>query len=158
MCKPHIHYGPDVDGYEYDRWGTYHFADRNGIGNNRSKTGTKYVEQYSSQRCEEYHNVKTCPDDLLLWFHYVKYDHKLQNGKTLIQDIYDNHFEGVERVQKYIAQWKTLENEIDEESYSNVSGLLDEQYDMAIEWRDQINTYFFRKSGISDKYNRNIYN
>ena len=157
MCKPHIHYGPDVDGYEYDRWGTYHFADRNGIGNNRSKTGTKYVEQYSSQRCEEYHNVKTCPDDLLLWFHYVKYDHKLQNGKTLIQDIYDNHFEGVERVQKYIAQWKTLENEIDEESYSNVSGLLDEQYDMAIEWRDQINTYFFRKSGISDKYNRNIY-
>jgi len=94
----------------------------------------------------------------LLWFHCVKYDHKLQNGKTLIQDIYDNHFEGVERVQKYIAQWKTLENEIDEESYSNVSGLLDEQYDMAIEWRDQINTYFFRKSGIADKYNRNIYN
>ena len=47
MCKPNVHYGPSIDGYEYDRWGTYHFADRNGIGNNRTVTGTKYVEQYS---------------------------------------------------------------------------------------------------------------
>ena len=22
MCRPKIHYGVDVDGYEYDRWGT----------------------------------------------------------------------------------------------------------------------------------------
>lgn len=157
MCKPNIHYGPDVDGYEYDRWGTYHFADRNGIGNNRSKTGTKYVEQYSEKRCEEYNDLATCPDDLLLWFHYVEYDYKLKNGKMLIQDIYDNHFEGVERVKGYIDEWTTLASEIDEESYSNVIALLNEQYEMSVEWRDQINTYFYRKSGISDKHNRKIF-
>ena len=29
--KPGHHYGPNVDGYEYDKWGTYHRADINGI-------------------------------------------------------------------------------------------------------------------------------
>lgn len=44
MVVPHYHYGVDVDGYEYSRWGTYHYADRNGIGADRtSRTGTGYT-------------------------------------------------------------------------------------------------------------------
>jgi len=31
MVRPGHHYGPDVDGYEYTPWGTYHFADRDGV-------------------------------------------------------------------------------------------------------------------------------
>ncbi|WP_347082968.1 alpha-glucuronidase [Enterococcus gallinarum] len=157
MCKPNVHYGPAIDGYEYDRWGTYHFADRNGIGNNRTLTGTKYVEQYSPARCQEYNNLATCPDELLLWFHHVPYEHVLQNGKTLIQDIYDNHFEGVQRVADYQAVWESLVEEMDTASFENVRDLLKEQYDMAIEWRDQVNTYFYRKSGVVDEQGRKIY-
>ncbi|OQO83586.1 alpha-glucuronidase [Enterococcus casseliflavus] len=157
MCRPNHHYGPDIDGYEYDRWGTYHFADRDGIGNNRSLDGTKYVEQYSPARCQEYNDLKTCPDELLLWFHHVDYQHVLNNGKTLIQDIYDNHFEGVERVAVYQETWEKLSSELDKDSYENVKDLLSVQYHMAIEWRDQINTYFFRKSGVTDEHNRQIY-
>lgn len=157
MCRPNHHYGPDIDGYEYDRWGTYHFADRNGIGNDRTTQGTKFVTQYSPTRCEEYNNLQTCPDEFLLWFHHVNYDYILQNGKTLIQDIYDNHFLGAERVKAYQETWESLENELDEESYMNVKELLMEQYRVAVEWRDQINTYFYRKSGIPDKQKRKIY-
>lgn len=157
MCKPNVHYGPSIDGYEYDRWGTYHFADRNGIGNNRTVTGTKYVEQYSPARCQEYNNLATCPDELLLWFHHVPYEHVLQNGKTLIQDIYDNHFEGVQRVADYQAVWESLAEEMDTTSFENVRELLKEQYAMAIEWRDQVNTYFYRKSGVADEQGRKIY-
>lgn len=157
MCKPNVHYGPSIDGYEYDRWGTYHFADRNGIGNNRTVTGTKYVEQYSSARCQEYNNLATCPDELLLWFHHVPYEHVLQNGKTLIQDIYDNHFEGVQRVADYQAVWESLAEEMDTTSFENVRELLKEQYAMAVEWRDQVNTYFYRKSGVADEQGRKIY-
>lgn len=157
MCKPNVHYGPSIDGYEYDRWGTYHFADRNGIGNNRTVTGTKYVEQYSPARCQEYNNLATCPDELLLWFHHVPYEHVLQNGKTLIQDIYDNHFEGVQRVANYQAVWESLAEEMDTTSFENVRELLKEQYAMAIEWRDQVNTYFYRKSGVADEQGRKIY-
>ena len=36
MVNPGDHYGPDVDGYEYTRWGTYHFADRDGVGVDRT--------------------------------------------------------------------------------------------------------------------------
>ncbi|MGM0123363.1 alpha-glucuronidase [Enterococcus sp. AZ194] len=157
MCKPNHHYGPDIDGYEYDRWGTYHFADREGIGNNRTVQGTKFVTQYSAARCDEYNNLKTCPDEFLLWFHHVNYDYVLQNKKTLIQDIYDNHFLGVERVKNYQETWESLEGVLDEESYRNVKGLLQEQYRVAVEWRDQINTYFYRKSGIPDQQGRKIY-
>nr|BFF19250.1 hypothetical protein GCM10025730_27710 [Promicromonospora thailandica] len=49
MVRPGHHYGPDVDGYEYTPWGTYHFADRDGIGVDRSvRTGTGYAGQYPS--------------------------------------------------------------------------------------------------------------
>ena len=157
MVKPHLHDGPDVDGYEYASWGTYHFADRNGIGNNRSKTGTGYVEQYPAAVCDLYNNVATCPDDVLLWFHYVTYDHVMQNGKTLIQDIYDNHFLGVERVEDYQKVWATFADQVDQVSFENVTDLLEWQRHLAVEWRDQINTYFYRKSGVEDVHGRTIY-
>jgi len=32
-----------------------------------------------------------------------------------------------------------------------------EQLRSAVEWRDQINTYFLRKSGIADERGREIY-
>ena len=35
MVVPGTHYGPDPDGYEYSRWGTYHKADREAVGIDR---------------------------------------------------------------------------------------------------------------------------
>lgn len=158
MVRPGHHYGPDVDGYEYDRWGTYHFADRDGVGADRTAaSGTGFTRQYSERRFSEYENIRTCPEELLLFFHHVPYTHKLQSGKTLIQSIYDTHFEGVERVEEYIREWESLRPELDRESFENVSSRLQEQYRCAMEWRDQINTYFYRKSGIPDQRGRIIY-
>lgn len=157
MVRPVTHDGPSIDGYEYDKWGTYHFADWQSIGNDRTKNGTGFVKQYSPEVCEFYDNLETCPDNLLLWFHHVPYTHILHNGKSLIQDIYDNHFVGVDRVKQYQIDWQSFEGKIDENSYYNVKSLLSYQLKMAIEWRDQINTYFYRKTGISDIHGRKIY-
>mgnify|MGYP002508773981 CR=1 FL=1 len=41
-----------------------------------------------------YEDIKTCPEELLLFFHHVPYTYRLKTGKTLIQHIYDSHFEG----------------------------------------------------------------
>lgn len=158
MVRPNHHYGPDVDGYEYDRWGTYHFADRYGIGVNRTlKDGTGYVRQYADAWCDTYENVDTCPDELILFFHHLPYDHVLKSGKTIIQHIYDTHFEGYEKVEEYIEEWASLMGQIDAESYQNVAERLQEQARSARDWRDQINTYFYRKSGIPDQHGRRIY-
>ena len=45
MVTPSNHYGPSVDGYEYDRWGTYHRANHRGVGVERGRTGTGYCGQ-----------------------------------------------------------------------------------------------------------------
>jgi len=158
MVEPGLHYGPNVDGYEYSRWGTYHFADRNGVGVNRTlATGSGYTKQYFSPHDKCYEEVATCPDELLLFFHHVPYTHKLQSGKTVIQHIYDTHFEGVEEVKQFITLWDELEGIIDETTFHHVQMRLQEQLENAVEWRDQINTYFYRKSGIRDQYGRTIY-
>lgn len=90
MVTPGSHYGPDIDGYEYSRRGTYHRADRDGIGIDRTaRTGTGYTRQYAGERAELYESLATCPDELLLFFHHVGYLHRLRSGKTVIQHIYD---------------------------------------------------------------------
>ncbi len=158
MCKPGNHYGVDVDGYEYDRWGTYHYADREGVGRERSvDKGTGFTAQYSKERCAEYESLQTCPDECLLFFHHVPYTHVLQSGKTVIQHIYDAHFEGFAKVEKFIDLWESLEGKVEEASFLNVRERLEEQLRSAREWRDQINTYFYRKSGIGDEKGRLIY-
>lgn len=158
MVKPHVHYGPDVDGYEYSKWGTYHFADCRGIGVDRTQaSGTGYTAQYESANAERYERLETCPDELLLFFHHVPYTYRLQSGKTVIQHIYDTHFEGVERLQYWIGRWAELEGKIDADRFGHVSERLKEQLDSAKEWRDVINTYFYRKSGIADERGRVIY-
>lgn len=157
MVNPNHHYGPNVDGYEYDKWGTYHRADRNGMGVDRTKNGTGYASQYNEPNASMYENKETCPEELLLFFHYVTYDYKLKSGKTLIQHIYDTHFEGVEEVEQMIAGWKSLESLVPEDSYNRVLNRLDIQLESSMEWRDRINTYFYRKSGVDDRKGRKIY-
>lgn len=158
MVNPNHHYGPNIDGYEYDRWGTYHRADRNGMGVDRTvKNGTGYTGQYNEPIASMYENKETCPEELLLFFHYVDYDYKLKSGKTLIQHIYDTHFEGVQEVIKMIKDWEELEGLVPQDVYERVATRLNMQLENAREWCDRVNTYFYRKSGVEDEKGRKIY-
>ncbi|WP_435169914.1 alpha-glucuronidase family glycosyl hydrolase [Paenibacillus glycanilyticus] len=158
MVTPHYHYGPDIDGYEYSKWGTYHFADHKGIGVDRTvATGTGYSSQYTLPNAEIYDSLEACPDELLLFFHHVPYTHRLKSGKTVIQHIYDTHFAGVERVEYWIGRWQELEGLVDGDRFRHVTGRMNRQLENAKQWRDIVNTYFFRKSGIPDARNRVIY-
>jgi len=158
MVNPGHHYGVNVNGYEYSRWGTYHRADHEGIGVDRSlATGTGYAGQYFEENAEKYETIENCPDELLLFFHHVPYTHELDTGKTVIQHIYDSHFRGVAAVKELQGHWEKLEGKVDETIYKNVKNRLEMQLKNAVEWRDQVNTYFHRISGIDDQYERKIY-
>lgn len=157
MVRPGHHYGPDVDGYEYTPWGTYHFADRDGVGVDRSRaTGTGFAAQYPKPWSEIYESVEQCPDELLLFFHHVPYRHVLHSGKTVIQHIYDTHFAGAEQAAAMRASWARIAEFVDPDLSSRVLERLDEQVRSAEEWRDQVNAYFFRKSGVPDAAGRMI--
>ena len=161
MVRPGEHYGPDVDGYEYTPWGTYHFADRDGVGVDRTRaTGTGFTGQYPQPWSDVYEALETCPDELLLFFHHVPYGHVLHSGSTVIQHIYDTHFAGVAEVAAMCRRWAGLAGLVglvDPAVFTRVRDLLDEQLRCATEWRDQINTYFHRKSGVPDAHGRRIY-
>lgn len=157
MVNPGFHYGPNVDGYEYDRWGTYHRADHAGIGVDRSHHGTGYAGLYREPNASMYDSPESCPDELLLFFHHMPYDHRLHSGKTVIQHIYDTHFDGVELVDEMVKQFESLEGKLPDKAYRRMLDRFYHQKEHSREWRDQINTYFYRKSGIADEKGRKIY-
>lgn len=157
MVTPHVHYGPSVDGYEYSRWGTYHRADHKGIGVDRSDKGTGYAQQYYEPNASAYNNPEKCPEELLLFFHHIPYTWKLKSGQTLIQYIYDSHFEGEAEAEQLAADWNSLKDVVDPEVFARVAERFELQVANAKEWRDQVNSYFFRKSDIADEKGRKIY-
>ncbi len=93
----------------------------------------------------------------MLFFHHVPYTYMLKSGKSLIQHIYDSHFEGVEEVEQMIAAWESLEGRVSEDTFQLVRERFNRQLYNAREWRDQVNSYFYRKSGIADEKGRVIY-
>lgn len=158
MVNPGHHYGPSVDGYEYTPWGTYHFADRDGIGVDRSvATGTGFAGQYPEPWRSRYEDPATTPDELLLFFHHVPWTHRLHSGRTVIQHVYDTHFEGVEQVERVVAAWESARGRVDDALFERVAQRLTEQLRSAVEWRDQVNTYCLRKSGIADEHGRRAF-
>ena len=145
------HYGPGIESSEANGWGQWHRADHEGVGMDRTMaTGTRYTSQYSPDVGKMYESVKNTPDEVLLFFHHVPYTYVLHSGKTVIQYIYDSHYEGAEAAEAFVRQWETLKGHIDDQRYAQVLLHLQYQSGHAIVWRDAINSWFLRRSGIPD--------
>ena len=157
MVAPHYHYGPDVDGYEYSPWGTYHKADLHAIGIDRTECGTGFTSQYRKENADMYSSVDSCPEELLLFFHRMPYNYRLKSGKTIIQHIYDTHFEGADEVVDMYELWNTLKGLIPDDVFGRVCERFEHQVAHSKEWRDVINSYFYRKTGIEDEKGRKLY-
>jgi alpha-glucuronidase len=157
MCSTITHHGPDIEGYEYSRWGTYHRSNYEGIGVDRTAKGTGFTSQYTPKVEKLLSDPAACPENYLLFIHRLRYDHKMNNGKTLLQNIYNSHFEGHDETVAMAEAWKQLEGRINDEVYRHVAERFITQIQTSREWRDQINTYFRRFTGIDDEKGRKIY-
>ena len=155
MVAPETHYGPSPYGYEFQRWGTYNRADRNGVGIDRTDKGTGFACQYPEPLRRMYMDPDTCPEKLLLFFHRLPYDYRLEGGKTLIQRIYDDHFEGYLQCELIKEMLERLP--FPEGDRSVILERIDRQLANAREWRDVVNTFFYRLSGVRDEGGRTIY-
>jgi alpha-glucuronidase len=150
-----VHYGPGIESSERNGWGQWHRGDEHGIGMDRTvATGTGYTAEYHSPVSDMFESLKTCPDELVLFFHHLPYDYVLHSGKTLIQHVYDSHYEGTEQVEKFVEEWKSIKGKIDEQRYNETLARLEYQVGHATVWRDAVCQWFYKMSGISDKYNR----
>ena len=155
MVNPHDHYGPNPDGYEYDLWGTYHKANREAVGIDRTVSGTGYLLQYPEWMQLKYGDPHTCPDLYLLFFHRLPYVFRMKDGRTLIQRIYDDHFEGYAEAEAMAETIRSLP--FPDPDRGIIHDRMERQLRDAKEWCDIINTFFFRFSGIPDEHGRMIY-
>jgi alpha-glucuronidase len=149
------HYGPGPESSERNGWGQWHRANHDAIGMDRTvATGTGYVGQYPPKVARLYENLQTTPDGLLLFFHHVSYNYVLHSGKTVIQHIYDSHYEGAEQAENFVLQWQALERYVDEDRYAAILARFKYQAGHAIVWRDAICNWLYRLSGIPDQKGR----
>ncbi len=154
MVQPNHHYGPSPMGYEYAPWGTYHRANRDAVGVDRTANGTGYLLQYPSELQARYADLKTCPDDLLLFFHRLPYAFRMKDNRTLVQRVYDDHYEGAAMTKAFSDTLRTLRGSLPDDVQACAEERMERQLINACEWRDQINDFFHRMSGISDEKGR----
>ena len=79
----------------------------------------------------------------------------MRDGRTLIQRIYDDHFEGLEETRAMADAIASLP--FPEPDRTVIAGRMERQLYNAREWCDIINTFFHRLSGIPDAQGRVIY-
>ena len=120
----------------------YHRADTKGIGFNRTASGSNAVAQYAPPVAQRFGNLETCPENLLLWFHHVPWDHRLRSGRTLWDEICLHYQRGVDTVRLWQRSWAALERQIDPDRHAHVKALLARQEREAREWRDACTLYF----------------
>jgi alpha-glucuronidase len=149
------HYGVSVEASERNGWGQWHRADAKGVGMDRTvATGTGFIGQYRPAVAHMYESLEICPDDLVLFMHHVPYSYVLHSGKTVIQSIYDSHYEGAATAEAFAGRWKLLKGLIDERRYGEVLAQLEYQAGQAEVWRDAVSNWFFKESGIADAKGR----
>ncbi|MDR2839665.1 MAG: alpha-glucuronidase [Paludibacter sp.] len=120
----------------------YHKADSEGVGFDRSKTGSNAVAQYFPPLNEKYGNIEQCPEEFLLWFHHVAWDYKLKNGRTLWDELCYSYDNGVKEVRDFQKIWDRMENYVDAERFELVQTKLQIQARDAMWWKDACLLYF----------------
>jgi alpha-glucuronidase len=145
MAEGHHHGpGPWVDKAGRADWTSvyYHRADENGIGFDRTKSGSNALSQYAPEIQKRWSNPATTPDELLLWFHHLPWDYKMKSGRILWDEIALHYQQGVDTVRQWQKTWDALAGKVDDPRHAHVKQLLARQEREAREWRDACLLYF----------------
>lgn len=145
MAEGH-HYGPGpwVDKLARADWTAvyYHRADEKGLGFDRTSAGSNALAQYAPEWQKLWGNLDTCPENLLLWFHHVSWDHKMKSGRTLWDELCQHYQQGVDEVRVMQKAWDSLKGRVDDERFTHVQQRLVRQELDARDWRDACLLYF----------------
>jgi len=140
------HYGPDPVFNVAPRvdWNNvyFHRADVEGLGFDRSRRGSNAVGQYLEPLAGQFDDMDACPEELLLWFHHVPWEHTMRSGRTLWQELQHRYDVGVAFVERMCDIWQGLEGQVDPQRHEHVSQRLEQQLENAREWRKTCIDYF----------------
>lgn len=154
------HYGPApwVSNAGRADWNPvyYHKADSIGIGFDRTAKGSNALSQYTTQVSDQWKDESICPDDYLLWFHHVAWNHKMRSGRTLWDELCYKYNLGVDSVRWIQKTWDKMKGLIDDERFQQTKMFLAIQEKDAVWWRNACLLYFqtFSRMPIPSNYEK----
>lgn len=146
------HYGPGPwQGAPRPDWtpAYYHKADTCGIGFDRTEaTGTGNTAQYPEPLRSQYEDVASCPENLVLWFHHIPWNYRMNSGRTLWDELCLHYDRGVSEVREFVGIWQSVERYVNHDLWQGVMDRLEIQESSARYWRDACVQYFGSFSGM----------
>ena len=138
----------------------YHQASANGIGFDRTRKGSDAVSQYHEPLASKFNNLKTCPENLLLWFHHLPWDYEMKNGNSLWDALCRHYQRGVNQVREFQRIWDKAGLFVDSTKFTEVQAKMREECANAILWKDACQLYFqqYSKRPIPYDLERPIHN
>jgi alpha-glucuronidase len=132
----------------------YHRADTTGIGFDRTATGSNAVQQYFEPVRRRFANRDSVPQDLLLWFHRVRWTDRVRSGRTVWEEIVHRYQTGVDSVRAMQRGWESVRGQVDDTRFRDVQTFLAIQEKEARWWRDATLGYFqtFSRMPIPARY------
>jgi alpha-glucuronidase len=150
ICELLHHFDPDP-------WENHRGAGitKDGIGTDRSvATGSAYAGLYPAEFAARVESPASCPTKWLLYFHHLPWSHRMPDGRTLIQTLYDGYADGVATVGEWRRAWRGVLGKIDLERWAHVNEKLALQERHAARWRDLACRYLAEVSGVADERGR----
>jgi alpha-glucuronidase len=93
------HHGPApwVDNLERPDWNPvyYHRAARDGIGFDRTASGSNALAQYAPEVARRFADPATTPPEFLLWFHHLPWTYPMPSGRRLWDELVAHYDRGV---------------------------------------------------------------
>jgi alpha-glucuronidase len=146
------HYGPGPWVCELARpeWNPcyYHRADVDGIGFDRTESGSDALAQYAPQVAAQWNDVEAIDPAYLLWFHHVAWDHPMPSGRSLWAELVHRYDRGVEQVDDMAETFAEQQQYVDPQRFRAVSENLAIQSREARWWRDASIAYWQSLNGL----------
>jgi len=146
------HYGPAPWVHDLARpeWNPayYHRADANGIGFDRTATGSNAISQYAPALATLLADPRTTPESELLWFHHVPWTYRTESGRPLWDELVAHYDDGVAYVSNMRRDWDALRPLIDAERWQKTADFLAIEERDARWWRDASIAYWMSVNGL----------
>ncbi|WP_439648373.1 alpha-glucuronidase family glycosyl hydrolase [Croceibacterium aestuarii] len=140
------HYGPApwVCDLARPEWNPCYYsrADVQGIGFDRTATGSNALAQYAPSVASRWRDPKAIDEDYLLWFHHLPWDFRTRSGRALWPELVHRYDRGVAAVDAMAAKWSTLAPYVDGQRFEDTAEFLAIQQREARWWRDASVAYW----------------
>jgi len=146
------HYGPApwVCDLERRDWNPcyYHRADKDGIGFDRTASGSNALAQYAPSIAAQWSDRERIDDGYLLWFHRVGWGDRVRGGDTLWQRLVAEYSWAEIGLLTQKSTWDELHSYIDPERHAAVTADMNIQLREARLWRDASLAYWQSVNGL----------